>query len=107
MPFFNGRFIIGNGYVRMYMLSSFVTQGEVSGPGASWVVVAGVQTGVDFIPLKFCGLPSSLALGVGALFCPGRGRASAPRLRVFSNKCVTADASVCEGAISAHPHHSL
>ena len=49
---------------------------------SSWVVVAGVLTGVDFIPLKFCGLPSSLALGVGALVCPGRGRASAPRLRV-------------------------
>ena len=44
--------------------------------GTSWVVVAGVLTGVDFIPLKFCGLPSSLALGVGALVCPGRGRAS-------------------------------
>ena len=31
---------------------------------------------------EVCGLPSSLALGVGALVCPGRGRASAPRLRV-------------------------
>ena len=70
--FFNGRFIIGNDYVRMY----------VTLVDSSWVVVAGVLTGVDFIPLKFCGLPSSLALGVGALVCPGRGRASAPRLRV-------------------------
>ena len=39
--------------------------------GASWKVVAGDQTGVDFIPMKFCGVPSRLALGVGAL--SGRG----------------------------------
>ena len=26
-----------------------------------------IKTGVDFIPLKFCGEPSCLALGVGAL----------------------------------------
>ena len=25
--------------------------------------------GVDFIPMKFCGVPSCLALGVGACFC--------------------------------------
>ena len=41
--FFNGRFIIGNDYVRMY----------VTLVNSSWVVVAGVLTGVDFIPLKF------------------------------------------------------
>eukprot|EP00964_Phaeocystis_antarctica_P038179 scaffold21854_cov68-Phaeocystis_antarctica.AAC.1 len=47
---------------------------EVTLVGASWDVVAGDQTGVDFIPmkffclrLKFCGVPSRLALGVGAL----------------------------------------
>ena len=36
--FFNGRFIIGNDYVRMY----------VTLVDSSWVVVAGVLTGVDF-----------------------------------------------------------
>ena len=41
--FFNGRFIIGNDYVRMY----------VTLVDSSWVVVASVLTGVDFIPLKF------------------------------------------------------
>ena len=47
---------------------------------------AGVLTGVDFIPLKLCGLPSRLALGVGAFVCPGRGRATAPFcVRSFSN----------------------
>ena len=42
---------------------------EVTLVGASWVVVAGDQTGVDSIPyyMKFCGVPSCLALGVGAL----------------------------------------
>ena len=40
--FFNGRFIIGNDYVRMY----------VTLVDSSWVVVASVLTGVDFIPLK-------------------------------------------------------
>ena len=40
---------------------------EVILVGASWVVVAGDQAGVDFIPMKFCGVPSCLALGVGAL----------------------------------------
>eukprot|EP00964_Phaeocystis_antarctica_P085798 scaffold54261_cov60-Phaeocystis_antarctica.AAC.1 len=39
---------------------------EVTLVGASWDVVAGDQTGVDFIPMKFCGVPSCLALGVGA-----------------------------------------
>ena len=34
---------------------------------SSWVVVAGGLTGVDFIPMKFCGEPSCLALGVAAL----------------------------------------
>ena len=43
MCFFNGRFIIGNDYVRMY----------VTLVDSSWVVVASVLTGVDFIPLKF------------------------------------------------------
>ena len=32
------------------------TQGESVRRG-SWVVVAGGLTGVDFIPMKFCGLP--------------------------------------------------
>ena len=41
--FFNGRFIIGNDYVRMY----------VTLVGSSWVVVASVLTGVDFITLQF------------------------------------------------------
>ena len=41
--FFNGRFIFGNDYVRMY----------VTLVDSSWVVVASVLTGVDFIPLKF------------------------------------------------------
>ena len=40
---FNGRFIIGNDYVRMY----------VTLVDSSWVVVASVLTGVDFIPLNF------------------------------------------------------
>ena len=39
---------------------------QVTLVGASWDVVAGDQTGVDFIPMKFCGVPSCLALGVGA-----------------------------------------
>ena len=52
--FFNGGFILVSDYVRM----------EVTQIGASWDVVAGVQTGVDFIPMKLCGVPSCLALGV-------------------------------------------
>ena len=79
--FFNGRFIIGNDYVRIFQpgdlfiindLRAYVgcrtscTQGESVRRG-SWVVVAGGLTGVDFIPMKFCGIPSRLALGVGAL----------------------------------------
>ena len=55
--FFNGGFIFVSDYVRM----------KVTQIGASWDVVAGVQTGVDFIPMKLCGVPSCLALGVGAL----------------------------------------
>ena len=39
---FNGGFIIVSDYVRM----------EVTLVGASWDVVAGDQTGVDFIPMK-------------------------------------------------------
>ena len=58
---FNGGFILVSDYVRM----------EVTLVGASWDMVAGDQTGVDFIPMKFCGVPSRLALGVGAL--SGRG----------------------------------
>eukprot|EP00964_Phaeocystis_antarctica_P031191 scaffold17665_cov61-Phaeocystis_antarctica.AAC.2 len=48
---------------------------EVTLVGASWVVVAGDQTGVDSIPyyMKFCGVPSCLALGVGALSGRGAG----------------------------------
>ena len=46
---------------------------EVTLVGSSWDVVAGDQTGVDFIPMKFCGVPSRLALGVGALSGRGAG----------------------------------
>ena len=38
LDLFNGRFIIGNDYVRLY----------VTLVDSSWVVVAGVLTGVDF-----------------------------------------------------------
>ena len=41
-----GGFILVSDYVRM----------EVTLVGASWDVVAGDQTGVDFIPMKFCGV---------------------------------------------------
>ena len=63
---------------------------EVTLIGASWDVVAGDQDGsVDFIPMKFCGEPSCLALGVGAL--SGRGAGGRvpyclrviPRVQVF------------------------
>ena len=50
--FSTGGFILVSDYVRM----------EVTLVGASWDVVAGDQTGVDFIPMKFCGVPSRLAL---------------------------------------------
>ena len=54
ISFSTGGFILVSDYVRM----------EVTLVGASWVVVAGDQAGVDFIPMKFCGVPSCLALGV-------------------------------------------
>ena len=53
--FFNGGFIIGNDYVRMYVTLvdlSWVVVASVL-VDSSWVVVASVLTGVDFIPLKF------------------------------------------------------
>ena len=37
----------------------------------SWSRV--IKTGADFIPMKFCGVPSCLALGVGALSGRGAG----------------------------------
>ena len=43
MQFSTGGFILVSDYVRM----------EVTLVGASWVVVAGDQAGVDFIPMKF------------------------------------------------------
>ena len=51
------------------MLAIYVRM-EVTLVGSSWDVLAGGQSGVDFIPMKFCGVPSRLAgwhaLGVGA-----------------------------------------
>ena len=61
--FSTGGFILVSDYVRM----------EVTLVGSWWDVVAGDQTGVDFIPMKFCGVPSRLALGVGALSGRGAG----------------------------------
>jgi len=40
---------------------------EVTLVGSSWVVVAGGQTGVDFIPMKFCGIPSLSAAAQAVL----------------------------------------
>ena len=51
-------FILVINYVRM----------EVTLVGSSWVVVAGGQTGVDFIPMLFCGKPSPCLAGARARF---------------------------------------
>ena len=51
----------GSATLRRDFLSDYVRV-EVTLVGASWDVVAGDQTGVDFIPMKFCGVPSRLAL---------------------------------------------
>jgi len=61
--FFNGRFIIGNDYVRMY----------VTLVDSSWVVVASVLTGVDFIPLKFADYRVALHSGLGPWSVRGAG----------------------------------
>ena len=69
--------------VLFYMTISFSTGGFIlvsdycvwrlhwSVRRGSWSRV--IKTGVDFIPMKFCGVPSCLALGVGALSGRGAG----------------------------------
>ena len=61
-----------------------------------------IKTGVDFIPMKFCGEPSCLALGVGAL--SGRGAGGRvpyclrviPRVQVFfAHKGCTHKSATC------------
>ena len=54
-------------FFQLIRVSDYVRM-EVTLVGSSWDVVAGDQTGVDFIPMKFCGVPSRLALEVGAPF---------------------------------------
>ena len=50
-------FIYHKRFTGVFRLSNIITQGESSAVGSSWVVVAGGLTGVDFIPMIFCGLP--------------------------------------------------